>query len=33
MLCHEALTCLVVTATLVYVDLAPGLTFARLQYW
>lgn len=32
MLGHEALTCLVLSATLVYMDLAPELSFAHLQY-
>ena len=32
MLGHEALTCLVLTAPLVYLDLAPQLSFATLQY-
>jgi hypothetical protein len=32
MLGHEALTCLVLTATLVYLDLAPELSFKTLQY-
>jgi hypothetical protein len=32
MLGHEALTCLVLSATLVYLDLAPQLSFAHLQY-
>lgn len=32
MLGHEALTCLVLTATLVYFDLVPDLSFKTLQY-